>query len=402
MRVLAVTNLYPNPFQPQRATFNRRQFRSLASRHDLHVISPIFWTDELAARCSGKAPLPRGRRVILDGLTVDHPRYLFPPRVLRRSHGICYRWSIRRTFWRAVEEFRPDLVYATCATPDGWAATRLGREARLPVVLKVHGSDILVLANTPDRRAGIIAALRQAERVIAVSQDLASRVIELGAEPQRVQVIYNGVDSAVFHPGPQAEARTRLGLDRAEPVLLFVGNLLPVKGLEILVEACAGLARQGIPFHGHLIGQGPLKSSVERHIRDSGLEGRMTLHGSLPQEQLADWYRAASVLALSSHSEGVPNVLLEAAACGTPFVASRVGGIPEIAHLGVSRLVPPGDPLSLAAALEQFLTADGRRPVAERPSVRGQAEEVSELTALFEETLEEHSRARSVRPVAVS
>src|SRR5207253_6931127 len=138
VRVLTLTNLYPNPFQPHRAVFNREQLRELARAHAVAVIAPIAWTDELAARWAGHPPLPRDRRVMCDGLAVDHPRYLFPPKVLRGSYGKFFRRSVRPSFERALREFRPDIVYTPWAYPDGWAAVELGRRSGLPVVVKVH------------------------------------------------------------------------------------------------------------------------------------------------------------------------------------------------------------------------------------------------------------------------
>ncbi|MEO2089254.1 MAG: hypothetical protein ABGY75_07125 [Gemmataceae bacterium] len=133
MRVLAMTNLYPNPYQPHRATFNRHQFRLLNDRHPVQVIAPIAWTDELKARRAGQPPLPTDRRVTHDGLTVDHPRYLFPPKVGRRWYGHFFRAAVGPAFRRAVTEFRPDVVFTPWAYPDGWAAGWLARVAGLPV-----------------------------------------------------------------------------------------------------------------------------------------------------------------------------------------------------------------------------------------------------------------------------
>ena len=110
MRVLAVTNLYPNPYQPHRAPFNRQQLGALAAQHELAVIAPIAWTDELVLRRKFGARLAEGRRVVCDGMTVDHPRYLFPPKVLRGWYGHCYHKSVRSCFTRAVEEFRAELA----------------------------------------------------------------------------------------------------------------------------------------------------------------------------------------------------------------------------------------------------------------------------------------------------
>jgi glycosyltransferase involved in cell wall biosynthesis len=400
MRVLALTNLYPNPFQPNRATFNRQQLRLLATRHSVAVISPIAWTEEWAARRKGAGSLPRDRRVTCDGITVDHPRYLYPPKVLRSCYGRFFRRSVRSTFERALSEFRPDLVFAPWAYPDGWAAVQLGHRAGLPVVIKVHGSDILRLALHPRRSRGTIEALRGADAVVAVSHDLKERVVAMGADPRRVQVVYDGIDSQLFHPGARDVARARLAeeLDLQGPVALFIGNLLPVKGLDVLIEAFGRLARQGVEFTGILIGQGPLRSRLENQVLRLGLQGRVKLLGPRPHDQLPDWYRAADLFVLPSHSEGVPVVLLEAAACGTPFVASRVGGIPEIAHLGASRLVPAGDAAALAEAIRAGL-AERPPPRQIHDPARSHSEAVSEMVDLFEEVL---AAFRRTAPVCIA
>ena len=353
MKILALTNLYPNPYQPHRAPYNRHQFRMLSELHDLHVIAPLAWTDELAARRRGQPRLPEGRRVIHDGLTVDHPRYWYTPKMLRRYYGRFFLASVQRTFRRVAAEFRPDVLFAPWAYPDGYAAVELAHQSRLPVVVQVHGSDIRQLRQFPARRVGTMLAVRQAQGVIAVCRDLASGVIDLGAAPERVRVIIDGVDPAVFSPGSKEAARRRLGLTADRQHLLFVGNLVPVKGNDVLLEACRTLP--GDSWQLHFIGEGPQRTALQRQARCAGFEGRVVFHGPVPHENLPDWFRAADLFVLASRSEGIPNVLLEAMACGLPFVASRVGGIPEIAELGASRLVEPERPAELSVAIQDML-----------------------------------------------
>ena len=368
MRVLAMTNLYPNPFQPHRATFNRHQFRILGQTHPVRVIAPIAWTDELKARRNGAAPLPPGRTLEHDGLRVEYPRYVFPPKVARGWYGYCYFASVKGAFRRAVREFAPELVFAPWAYPDGWAAVRLGHAAGLPVVLQVHGSDVLLLDQTPAKKRGTVEALVAADGVVAVSHDIARRWGELGVWPDRVRVIHDGVDQSVFAPGDKAAERAALNLPDGVPVLLFVGNLVPVKAIDVLLRACANPPLRDTAFRLVLVGQGPQRSALEALARELGVAGKVWFAGPLPQAELPRWYRAADVFVLPSHSEGVPNVLLEASACGTPWVASRVGGIPEIAHLGVSRMVTPDSPTELAAAIGEVLaTPPAYRPPGPKP-----------------------------------
>lgn len=349
LRVLAITNLYPRPGHPTIATYNREQFRALAVDHDVRIIAPVPWTD----RCDDLAGLRSGPRRYRndDGTLVEHPTYFFPPKVLHEHWGPLYVASIRRAVARAVEEFEPDVILAAWAHPDGWAAVRLAREFGLPAVIKVHGSDVLVATRNERRRRRIAEGLREADGVIAVSRDLADHVVGLGVPADRVHVVHNGIDEALFTPGDRAEARARLGLPADGQALLFVGNLLFSKGIGVLADACARLRDQGRPVRCYVVGggrdEGRLRALVARH----GLGEWVTLVGPKPSRELPDWYRACDLVALPSYSEGIPNVLREAVACGRPFVATRVGGIPEVADPAFSQLVDPGDPVQLAAAV---------------------------------------------------
>jgi glycosyltransferase involved in cell wall biosynthesis len=179
-------------------------------------------------------------------------------------------------------------------------------------------------------------------------------------------LIYNGVDAAVFRPGCKNEAREKLGMTGDSPLLLFVGNLFPVKGPDVLLSAFATLIAEGVSARLAIIGQGHLRGTLERQAADLGIEQRISFIGSLPQEQLARWYRAADLLVLPSRSEGVPNVLLEASACGCPWVASDVGGVPEVAHFGHSRPVPPEKPEELARGIREMLGSTRNTAVSPR------------------------------------
>lgn len=390
MRVLALTNVYPSPVHPTRGPFNRHPLRLLGERHPVRVIVPVAWTDEWAARRRTRAnPFPEGRRQVSDGLTIDYPRYWFPPRVLRGWYGHCFLASVRGTFRRAADEFRPDVVLASWAYPDGWAGVRLARARGIPVVVKVHGSDIKLLGQYPGRLRRTADALRAADAVIAVSQDLVEQVAALGVDRGKVRLIYNGVDASVFHPGPKREARARLGIGGDSPLLVFAGNLFPVKGVDVLLGGLARMKSGGAVARLAVIGQGPLKPALERQAAEQGISDLVTFLGPLPQADLADWYRAADLFVLPSRSEGVPNVLLEASACGCPWVASRVGGIPEIAHLGRSRLVPPEDPAELAAGIRDSLG----RPPADPVPPRSWEAAVDELEQVLRDVTASPTRA---------
>ena len=168
-------------------------------------------------------------------------------------------------------------------------------------------------------------------------------------------VVRQGIDRELFHAGDQKKAREYLGIPASGNVLLFVGNLLPVKAVNVLIQALSQLAGMKVSFHLYILGEGPLRGTLETLMKDLGLSQSVTIKGPVSHNELGNWYRAATLTVLSSHSEGIPNVLRESLACGTPFVATDVGGIKEISVAGMSRLVPAGNPAAFAQALAEEL-----------------------------------------------
>jgi glycosyltransferase involved in cell wall biosynthesis len=161
-----------------------------------------------------------------------------------------------------------------------------------------------------------------------------------------------------------------------------VGNLVPVKGIDLLLRACAALRSGGQNVQLNIVGEGPLKWNLIEQTKSLGIEESVKWHGSIAQAELPNWYRAADLLVLPSRSEGVPNVLLEATGCNTPWVATRVGGIPEIGHLGSNRLVSTEAPDELAAAIRSMLTdppTPGERPRSPEATVEEMAAFLSEV-----------------------
>jgi glycosyltransferase involved in cell wall biosynthesis len=355
MRILCVSNLFPNPFQPGKGVFNYRLFAGIARHADVRVISPILWTDELRARRGGARPFPRGSWTAWEGLQVLYPRYLYTPGCLRQYYGAFFEACLRRSFQRALAEFQPDLVHACWAYPDGWAVWRLARECRLPVTLKIHGSDLELVDRFPSRKPRTVEVLSNVDGIFTVSDSLRDRAVELGAPGERVWTIFEGTDTERFSPGNRRQARQELGLPPDGRRLLLVGNLVPVKAIHHFIDACRRLVAERVDFTADLLGDGPLRGTLENQIDRLGLGDRVRLRGQKPNGELPQWYRAADLVVLSSESEGIPNVLVEAASCGTPFVATNVGGISEIAHLSSGELVPPGDSAALAQAIAAML-----------------------------------------------
>jgi glycosyltransferase involved in cell wall biosynthesis len=180
-----------------------------------------------------------------------------------------------------------------------------------------------------------------------------------GLQPARVECIpCSGYDPDVFKPRSRAALRVGLGLAPDARLVAFVGNLVPLKGVDVLLRAWAALQASrssetlAVQDRLVLIGNGAQRSRLEQLAASLGITSAVAFLGAVPQQVVSDWIGAADLLCLPSHCEGSPNVVVESLASGVPVVASRVGGVPDLVTQGVNGyLVPPGDPVALAQAL---------------------------------------------------
>jgi glycosyltransferase involved in cell wall biosynthesis len=390
MRVLIVTRQFPNAHDPHFSPFNRQQFAALGKRCEVEVLASVPWFPgagllsrwTLAGRWAG---VPR--RETVDGLPVLHPRYVHVPRLGRPAAGALYAASLAREVLR--RRGRVDVVLGSWAFPDGVAAVRLAELLGVPAVVKVHGSDMNVVAAIPSVARSLRRALPRARRVVAVSRPLADVVASFGVPRERIDVVANGVDPELFHPRPREEARARLGHagdDRRW--LLYVGRLEVAKGVLDLVEAFAALAARRDDVRLLVVGDGGARAACAQ-AAGKLLGDRVLLLGARPLEEVPWWMAAADALVLPSWAEGTPNVVIEALACGRRVVATAVGGTPDLVtgpELG--ELVPPRSPARLADALERAAAAVYRaEDVAAAGARHGWAESARRLEGSLREAL---------------
>ncbi len=347
MRLLLITNVYPTPIHPTKGVFNRSLVEALRVHHSVRVIVPVAWTDLLRRRRgTGPAPAP-DPELIWRG-------YFYTPGILRR-HYAGFLWNaLRSLVRREIATYHPDAVLGYWAHPDGAVALRAAREAGVPGVVMVGGSDVLLLTQEPARREVILDVLLRADAVVAIGADLTQKLVSLGVPADRVHAFARGVDRERFVPGDRALAKRTLGLDPGTPLLLWVGRMVEVKDLDLLLAALASIADRAWQFA--LVGDGPLRSSLEAAVARRGLSARVRFAGPTPHADLPVWYRAASLTVLSSRSEGTPNVLIESVACGTPFISTSVGSVPHMVS-DPRALVPAGDAAALAAAIGAALAS---------------------------------------------
>ena len=357
MRILFLSSIFPHGTARVTGTFNLELCRALTAEHDVRVVAPRSFLEVWRTRRENRAA---DRWVTqTTGIDVTYPSYFYTPGFARSLYGDSMWLSVRRHLRQAIEEFRPEAVVSYWAHPDGEVALRAAQPLGIPSVVIIGGSDVLLLPNDRRRRPKIQRVLRESSGVMTVSEGLRRAVIDLGTEPSRVHTIYHGIDDDLFFPGDATVARQRLSLPTDRRMLLWVGRMVDVKGLDTLISAFDLARQQHSDLHLLLVGDGPLRPSVQADVQRRGLTGHVTFAGAQPHAQLPDWYRAADLFVLSSWSEGLPNVLREAVSCGRPFVSTDVGSVREItqsqAGSPFAELLPVGDAAAMAVAIERVL-----------------------------------------------
>lgn len=368
MRLLTFTTLYPNLNRPSHGIFveTRRAQLVASGQVTARVMAPVpyvpdltFLPDHYRRFCGVPEREERG------GIVVDHPRYFLLPKLSMLAAPVSLYLAARRQLSALLRDgYEFDIIDAHYFYPDGVAAVLLGRYFGKPVIVTARGSDINVLAQYRLPRRMIRWAAAKADGIIAVSRALEQSLLALGAPADKIRVLRNGVDLRAFRPGDRAAARARFGVDG--PLLLSVGNLVPLKGHDIAIQALMSLP--GI--HLAIVGDGPEEVRLRALAERYGVSQRVRFLGRLPQTALPELYVAADVLLLLSSSEGWPNVLLEAMACGTPAIGTRVGGIPEIiATPAAGELVDQRTPTAVVEAVNRLLARQW-----DRAAVRAYAE----------------------------
>lgn len=354
--ILTLTGLFPSAARPRHGIFVEERLRHLVAAGDITatVLAPVPWFPFTSRRFGEYADFARTpRREVRHGTEVHYPRYPVIPKAGMNLAPFLMALALLPHV-RRLRRQHPDLalIDSHFLYPDGVAACLLGRWLGLPVLMTARGSDVNLYPEYAVPRALIRWAVGTAARVVTVSEALRNRLLALGANPARLITLRNGVDLQRFRPGDRAAARSRLGL--TGPTVLSVGNLLELKGHHLLIEALPDLP--GVTAL--IAGEGPLRASLERLARDRGVADRVRLPGNLPQEELIACYNAADLLLLASSREGMPNVVLESLACGTPVVATPVGGIPELIDTEASgRLLPERSAAAIAATVRALLAA---------------------------------------------
>lgn len=345
VRVLSLSTLFPSDARPRHGGFVARQFDALAERGDvdLTVICPV------ARKKAHGAPR---------AYPVHYIRFTAIPKIgARWSPGMIARAALPLA--RKLHAERPfDLVDAQFFYPDGPAAARVARELGLPLSIKARGSDIHLWGERSYARTMMLDAAEQAGGLLAVSEALKRDMVALGMPAEKIAVHYTGLDHTLFKPRERDELRWELfGVGPETAILLSVGNLIPIKGHDLAIEAMHHIDGARLV----IVGDGPQRAALR--ARANSLFTIAKVHfASYPHEKMALAMAAADALVLPSEREGLANVWIEALASGTPIVIPDVGGAREVVTSPSAGRLVERNPEAIARAVVDLLASPPGRP----------------------------------------
>ncbi len=364
LRLLTFSTLFPDSTRPNFGVFVENRLRHLVATGQASstVLAPVPWFPRLPAALAAPAgawsrfaAVPR--QETRHGLVAHHPRFPVLPRIGMSVAPLLLYRTARAALARLIAQgLEFDAIDAHYLYPDGVAAVWLGRRFGKPVVVTARGSDVTELPDYAIPRAYISRAIAGADALISVSAGLKDALVALGAPPDKVTVLRNGVETALFRETDRAATRARLGL--TGPTLLSVGGLIPRKRHHLTIAALAALPECTLL----IAGEGPEYAALRALAAERGLAARVRLLGPVPHRDLPAYYSAADAMVLASAREGWANVLLESMACGTPVVASNIPGNPEVVqNRDAGLIVAENTADGIAAAVRDLLAAPPAR-----------------------------------------
>ena len=374
VNIVTYSSLYPNAVNPVHGIFVERRLLELTRATDVtaRVVAPVPWFPS-RSRFFGKyadfAAIPRADH--RNGVEVTYPRFALIPKVgMSLAPRMMAAGSAGTISQLIVDQGSVDLIDAHYFYPDGVAAAYLSQKFDIPFIVTARGSDINRIAKLKTPRKMILESARKASAVVAVSGALGKELSDLGVDASKIHVLPNGVDLKCFHPGDRSAARQKLGISGV--TFLTVGMLIKEKGHDVAIRALEQMPGAKLI----VIGAGPYEDDLRQLAKNLSLESRVQFAGRLEPRALLEYYQAADAVILASVREGMPNVVLESIACGTPVIATDVGGIPEvIGEPELGALLVDREPVSIARAWQKLnangLCRESVRRAAERHSWNG-------------------------------
>ncbi len=365
MRILFISSLFPNRFQPTNGIFVLEQVKSLIKAGcEVKVISPKPFTPSFLWfnkkwREYGQIP----NQYEIEGVQVQVVRYIRPPsRLFHSISSVILNFILWARVKSIFKEWQPDIIHAQTATPIGAASLPIAKKLEIPFVCSILGSDINIYPFYDKFSMELTKrVLLGSDKVISVSRALKNEALKITPKCNKIEVIYDGCDLSKFMFVSEARnsLREELNIYKDQKCLLFVGSLKKEKGVydlwHVFVRLCEKCSKLKLIY----VGGGGEFSKLTELIEKSSFNNKAILMGPQPHQVINRWMSVSDIFVFPSYYEGLPNVVLEAMACQRPVVATNVGGIPEAVENGKSGiLVNQGDLQGLYNALLELIYDD--------------------------------------------
>lgn len=343
MNLLVISSRFPNRIQKQFGIYVYELLKELSHYNNIQVLCPVSLTppiDLLKETIQTPYSIINYYKTLnqipkfdnYKGIPVRYIKHFYlPKKIAQFTEGFILYAKLLPIVYNMRSHFKFDIIHGHFAFPEGLAAYLLGKTFGVPSVIHCHGSEITTdLGKNYIQTKLTVYALTHADFKFAVSNDIRNKILEYTDLNGSLKVVTNGVNINKFYPKGKNSARKHLGLPLNQRIILFVGNLFNVKGVNYLIDAMEEIKLQEQEIRLYIIGDGILKEALIRKVRKLNLENIIFFSGSISHNKVPIWMSAADLFILPSLSEGWPSVLPESFACGTPVVASRIGGIPEM------------------------------------------------------------------------
>jgi len=313
MRILSITSLFPNSKEPNKGIFVLNRLKALSKYAEVEVVAPIPWFPFVKTNRKREIPFKEN----IEGLKVYHPRFFSIPKFLKSLDGFFFYLSLKR-FRKKIK--KADIIDAHYAWPDGYGAFLIAEKYNKKFSITLRGKDVNYWSKKYSIKDKIKRILKKSDIIISVSKNLKNKL-----KKYNVDAIPNGVDTNLFAPIDKNKARKQLGLDLNRKIFLTVGNDFRRKGYFKLIEAFNELN-----IKNRLLLIAGYDRMDFRHLKDkiSKLKNRskIKLLKEIPNKRLPFYYSSSDVYCLISYSEGWPNSVMEALACGNPCVVTGQAG----------------------------------------------------------------------------
>jgi teichuronic acid biosynthesis glycosyltransferase TuaC len=368
MRILVISQLYPNVIETHLGIFAHRQVKELVNQGcEIRVISPKPW---IPFSLRIKSHWPDYNKIpsqdTIDGIKVYYPRYLEPPRFMRVGYRrLDWYYILRKFIIKIHQNYSFDIIHSYNLFPDGFVAMRLGNEFGVPSVSTAIGYDTTYW---PFIMKGVMKVTQETimglDQIIAVCKDQKYRIEQLAEPKNDIKVIYPGLDTKYFTPRKDIRKKKRIEnrINESSIVLFFAGTVIKSKGIFELITAYNNLKFNKNKIVLVIAGNGPDYQKIREIISEPKFPKRVIILGQVNPEEIKNWFQAADIFVFPSYTEGLSNALSEAMANEKAIIVSNIGGNPEIiTHNKTGILIPAKDSEQLHRALERLIRSKYQR-----------------------------------------